>query len=169
MGKNKHKRILIFGYSGSGKNWFGERLSLKSGVKFYDTDDLAWVKRFTVQRDYNEKCKMLKKICKRDRWIIVTGATSYVDCAIERADLIIILDIGFVRSTYRIVRRNRKKKKEGEVSLHSPFKLAHINFLDHWRRRKGHSFFKKLILKYPKKVKVMTQKEKRKFLKEFGD
>lgn len=77
----RKKRILIFGASGAGKNWLGERLSKKSGIKFYDTDNLVWVKRFTVRRDFNKKCEMLRKICKKDKWIIATGATTYVGCA----------------------------------------------------------------------------------------
>jgi len=169
MKKARYKRILICGTSaGSGKNWLGDRLSEKSGVKFYDTDDLAWVKRFTVKRDYGVKCKMLKDIAKKNKWIIATGATSYVGPAEKRADLIIVLDIGFFRSTYRIIKRDRKHERMGiEKSLHSPLKLAYINYLHHRRKIGNGKHIEILMKKYPKKVMVLNQKEKRKFLEEF--
>ena len=166
--KKKYKRILIRGTgSGSGKNWLGERLFEKSGIKFYDTDDLAWVKRFTIKRDYDEKCKMLKYIAKKDEWIIATGATSYVESVEKRADLIAILDIGFFRSTYRIIKRDIEHSRSGkEKSLHSPFKLAYINFLHH-KRRNDDRHIEMLMKKYPKKIKIFSQLEKRRFLREF--
>ncbi|MBU3923456.1 MAG: hypothetical protein KJ592_00910 [Nanoarchaeota archaeon] len=162
----KYKRILIFGGPGTGKNWFGERLAEKIGYKFFDTDDIAWKKRFTVQRSWEEKALMLKKVAKKDKWIIGTGATSYVEPAVKRADLIVVLDIGFFRSTYRIVRRHIKKTRSGEEkTLSGPIKLAYLNYLHHRaRRKKGDVFLEGLMLKYPKKVVVMTQREKREFL-----
>jgi len=167
--KKEYKRILICGTgSGSGKNWLGEKLSEKFRVKFYDTDDLAWVKRFTVKREYDKKCKMLKDIAKKDKWIIATGATSYVGPAEKRANLIIILDIGFFRSTYRILKRDVQHSRGGkEKSLHSPLKLAYINFLHHKRRNGKGKYIERLMKKYPKKVKVFSQSEKRKFLRDF--
>lgn len=166
--KFEHKRILIFGASGTGKNWLGEKLSEKSGIKFYDTDDLAWIKRFTIKRNYDEKSEMLKKICKRDKWIIGTGATSYVGCAEKRANLIIILQAGFFRSTYRIIKRHIKNNRSGkEKSLHNPFKLAYSNYLSHRAKGKSNTHFEKLKLKYPNKVQFFSQREKHEFLKGF--
>jgi adenylate kinase family enzyme len=169
MKKTKYNRVLIHGAgSGSGKNWFGEKLSKKSKIKFYDTDDLAYVKRFTIKRDYDKKCKMLNDIAKKDTWIMATGATSYISPAEKRADLIIILDIGFIRSTYRIVKRYYKHKiKKIEEQTNSAFKHAYLNFLHHSKKNKHKDHIKELIKKYPKKVKVFSQKEKRKFLNEF--
>jgi adenylate kinase family enzyme len=163
---SRYKRILICGTSScAGKNWFGERLSKKTGFKFYDTDDMAWVKRFTVQRDYKEKCKMLKDVAKKDKWIIATGATSYVEPAEKRADLIIVLKIGFLRSSYRMIRRNRKHEKSGkEKSLHSSFGLVGLNYKHHCGKIGNAKHIEMLIKKYPKKIMVMTQKEKNKFL-----
>ena len=163
------KRILIFGASGTGKNWFGERLSKKSRIKFYDTDDLAWIKRFTVRRDYKEKCDMLKKICKKDKWMIATGATTYVSCAEKRADLIIILEAGFLRKSYRIIQRHFQKNASGEeYSPSNPLKLVYANYLDYRKGGKGRIYFDGLMKKYPGKVRVFGQGEKRRFLEAWG-
>lgn len=164
-----NRRILIFGASGTGKNWLGERLSEKSGIRFYDTDDIAWEKRFTVERKWGEKLRMLKDVAKKKSWVIGTGATTYVDEAVKRSDLIIILKGGFLCTTYRIVKRHIKNSISGkEKSLYNPFRLAYLNYLDHRHGGKYDIYFEKLKLKYPKKVRVFSQREKREFLRNFS-
>ncbi len=165
----KYKRILIFGPSGSGKNWFGERLSAKTGIKFYDTDDFAWKKRFTLRRTWDEKFEMLKKTAKKDKWIIGTGATSYIEPAVKRAELMIKIKIGFFRSTYRIVKRQINHSKNGkEESQFGVFSLTWQNLLRHIKKEKQDIYFEEIRKKYPNRCLVLSQKEKRRFLEERG-
>jgi len=165
-----YKRILIFGRAGTGKNWLGKRLSKKVGINFYDTDDMAWKKRFTFKRSWKEKSEILKKTAKKDKWIIVSGATSYVGPAEKRADLIIILKSNFIRSTYRIIKRHIKNtKSDKEKSQQNVFGIAYSNFKSPLFKDKLEEHFKVLKLKYPKKVKVFSQKEKHQFLRNIDD
>jgi adenylate kinase family enzyme len=161
----EYKRILIFGSPGSGKNWFGERFSGKTGIKFYDTDDMAWKKRFTIRRSWDEKFAMLKKTSAKDKWIIGTGATSYIEPAVKRAELIIMLKVGFFRSTYRILRRQILHSREGrEESQYSILSLACQNLLRHLKKDKQEVYFEELRVKYPNKCIKLSQNEKQKIL-----
>jgi len=163
----KYKRILIFGMAGTGKNWFGERLSKKLRIHFYDTDDMAWKKRFTIMRSWEKKSEMLKKVSKKDKWIIGSGATSYVSPAEKKADLIIILKANFFCSTYRIINRHIKNNRSGkEESLNNVFGIAYSNFLSYISKNGMNAHLEKLKSKYPKKVKVFSQREKHEFLRE---
>ena len=166
----KYKRILIFGASGTGKNWLGERLSGKSGIKFYDTDDIAWKKRFTLQRDRKEKLQMLKGIARKKSWVIATGATTYIGDAVKRADLIIVLKSNIFLEGYRMISRYVKGKFRGKSDTLGPFfKNIRENYREnHTSSGKYVKFFEGLKIKYPKKVKFFSQKEKREFLRGFG-
>jgi adenylate kinase family enzyme len=162
----KYKRILIFGRAGTGKNWFGEQLSEKLKIKFYDIDDISWKRRFTIRRSLEERTKRLKSIVKKDRWILAGWATSYIGSAKKRADLIIILKANFFVTTYRIVKRQIKHKKLGkEESKHSIFSLIYHNFLTYLFNDELKPRFNELKQEYPEKIKVFSQEEIRKFLK----
>lgn len=165
-----YKRILIFGASGSGKNWFGDRLSDKSGIKFYDTDDIAWKKKFTVERGRKDKLRMLKEIVRKKSWVIATGATSYIGDAVERADLIIVLKSNIVREGYRMFSRYVKGRFKGKSDTLGPFfKNVYENYRDHHTASGKYSkFFEGLKVKYPKKVRVFSQHDKHEFLRRFG-
>jgi adenylate kinase family enzyme len=161
----KYNRILIFGRAGTGKSWFGEQLSEKLKIKFYDTDDISWKKRFTIRRSLDERTKRLKSIVKKDKWILAGWVTSYIGPAKKRADLIIILKANFFVTTYRIVKRQLKHKKLGkEESKHSIVSLIYHNFLNYMFRDELKPRFKELKQEYPDKIKFFSQEEKRRFL-----
>ena len=169
MKRSRYKRILIFGAAGTGKTWLAKRLSEKSGISYFDTDDIAWKKKYTLERSRDEKEVMLNNICKKNEWVICSGATSYVACAVERADLIIILEVNVVRGAYRIIARHIKRKSKGkEGTLKHTLKLIQLSYLaNHTSSGKGHVHYEKLKAKYPKKVEVFSHKKKHEFLKEF--
>jgi adenylate kinase family enzyme len=156
---------LVFGPPGSGKNWFGERLSFKMRIRFYDTDDMAWKRRFTIKRSWDEKFAKLNETAKKDKWIIGTGATSYIELAVKRAELIIMLKVGFIRSTYRIIRRqilhSREEKEESQYSILS---LAWQNLLRHLKKDKQKIYFNELKRKFPNRCIVLSQREKQRII-----
>lgn len=163
----EYNRVLIFGASGSGKNWFGERLSDKSGIKFYDTDDIAWIRKFTKERDRKDKLRMLKEIARKKSWVIATGATSYIGDAVKRADLIIVLKSSISLEGYRMLSRYIKGRLRGKSNTLGPFfKNVCENYKDyHTSLGKYCELFEEIKLKYPKKIKFFSQHEKRKFLR----
>ena len=166
-----YKRILIFGAAGTGKNWLGERLSEKSGIKFYDTDDIAWVKKYILKRDRDEKRKKLGKIVKGESWIVATGAISYVSEAEKGAQLIIIIQDNVFRESFRIFKRYVKRKRKGKSdTLGKTLRLIRESHKEcHKSSGSRYNYFRELKLKYPRKVRVFSQKEKREFLRGFGD
>ncbi|MGD9276691.1 MAG: hypothetical protein PVJ67_05955 [Candidatus Pacearchaeota archaeon] len=159
----KDKRILIFGRAGTGKNWFGEKLSEKLKIKFYDMDDFSWKKRFTVRYSKTEILKNAQSAVRKEKWIIGGWTAAYADLAKEKADLIIILKANFLVTTYRIIRRNIKHKGK-EESPYNSFQLAWQNFLVYFWKDEQKARFEDIIRKYPKKVLILNQKEKREFL-----
>ena len=171
MKKNyKYKRILIFGASGSGKNWLGERLSEKSGIKFYDTDEIAWKKKYTAKRSRGEKRKKVEWITKKESWVIGTGTISYVGSAERRAQLIIILQSDAFLEAFRVFSRYVKRKfKGGSDTLGKTLELIWWSYKDnHTSSGSRYNYFNKLKLKYPNKVKFFSQREKHDFLEGVG-
>lgn len=158
--KMKMKRILILGRAGTGKNWFGERLSKKLKIRFYDLDDFSWKKRFTVRRSDVERLRLLKSAIKKDKWIMGGWGTLKSNPVKEKADLIVILKANFFVTTYRIVKRNIKHKGK-EESPYNNFQLVWQNVLVYSGKDEQKFFFDELIKKYPKKVLILNQKEKR--------
>ena len=104
------KRILILGSSGSGKTYFGKILSKKLKIKQYDLDDIHYKRKFDISRTKEEKKKVLDKISKRPSWIITGVRFSWIDCAIKRADKIIILQRNVFIESYRVIKRFIKRK-----------------------------------------------------------
>ncbi len=162
------KRVFIVGYSGSGKNWLGEQLSKKSGIKFYDQDDFAWIKKFTIERPWKVKARMLAKVCEKDKWVICGAGFSYLGDIPKRAEVIIILKTSPLRNFLRHIKRYTKRKIKGEEdSLKGIWEMTKGNREESKPTGRAYKFFKELKKKYPKKVKILTNKEKHKFLKNF--
>ena len=165
------KRIFIAGASGSGKNWLAERLSDVFGIRYYDLDDIAWVKKYTIMRDQKEKIRRVDAISKKKKWIICGAGRTYLGKMPERADVIIVLRAHAAREMFRVLKRHIKRNIRGESNR---LKTLINNFI--WSYKDYHKptgesylFLKKLEKKYPKKVLILSKRGVGRYLKTLKD
>lgn len=163
----KQNKIYVVGVGGSGKNWLSERLSEKLDIPCYDLDDIAWVKKYTIKRDKKKRALMVGKLVLKKKWIICGVGKSYIGNLADKADLIIILRISLMRSTYRIFRRYLVRKFKGEPeALRTLIKAYRWGLKDH--HRKDGVFYKYLNgleEEYSGKVLVLDKRGVKGFLK----
>ena len=110
------KRIFILGISGSGKSTLAMNLSQILNIPHYDLDDIFWIKKYTEKRDKKDFENAVKKLVKKDRWII-EGVYEEGKIASKKADTIIWLDFGINLSTIRVVKRWLKRRNESLKDL----------------------------------------------------
>jgi adenylate kinase family enzyme len=101
----KPKRIYILGTAGSGKSFLAKKLSEKLNVPCYDLDDIFWYKKYTKKRNKPERKRLLAKIASKREWIIEGVFGSWIEKALKRADLVVLLDIHIARLAWRILMR----------------------------------------------------------------
>jgi len=122
--KKSVNRIYIIGTSGSGKSFLSNKLSEKLGIPNYDLDDVFFIKKHTLRRSENKRDKLLSKIASRKKWIIEGVYGSWIEKALRKADLVIILDIHLLVLTKRILFRFLRKNKAERESLRDIIKLV---------------------------------------------
>jgi len=165
------KRIFVTGALRSGKSYLADRFSKMTGIEHYDLDDIVFAHKFDKVRSISSRKRMLDRIAKKDSWIIAGADHSFVDSAIRRSQLIIIVKEWFPRETLRLIRRSisrlssknpSKKETLGDVlemmrwnynAYHGPEGLRAI-FLSELKQKHGH---KVIILKSKKEVKTFLE------------
>jgi adenylate kinase family enzyme len=64
-------RTIIFGNSGSGKSWLGERIARGLGVPCLDLDSVHWLPGgYNVARERGEAIQLIREAARADRWVI---------------------------------------------------------------------------------------------------
>jgi adenylate kinase family enzyme len=87
-----NKKIHIFGASGSGTSTLGTSLTNVLPYIHLDTDDYFWIKKFTEQREVNEKRKLLREDLLMYNILILSGALcGWGDSFKSYFDLVIFL------------------------------------------------------------------------------
>ncbi|MBO1511075.1 ATP-binding protein [Metabacillus bambusae] len=87
-----NKKIHIFGASGSGTSTLGTSLSNVLPYIHLDTDDYFWIKKFSEQREVNEKRKLLREDLLMYNNLILSGALcGWGDSFKSYFDLVIFL------------------------------------------------------------------------------
>jgi uncharacterized protein YydD (DUF2326 family) len=123
-----------------------------------------------VGRSKKEKVEMVKDLVLKRKWIIGGVGKSYIGNLADRADLIIILRVSLMRSTYRVFRRYflRKLKRESDS-----FRTLLKGYLKNYKwnySSKGElqMYLNSLIDKYSDKILVLDKKTVGKFLEGLG-
>ncbi|MFC1685491.1 DNA topology modulation protein FlaR [Nanoarchaeota archaeon] len=104
----KIKKIHIIGGPGSGKSYISNRLSNSLKIPYYDLDDLHWnnkSKKYNIKIPEDVRDKNLKKILKKDRWIIEGVYYKWVQNSFSKADIIIVLKVGVYTRAWKILKR----------------------------------------------------------------
>lgn len=98
------QRIAIIGNAGSGKSTLALKLHKLLGLPLYHLDQYFW-KPGWIEPDLEEFAKIHKELCDRDSWIIEGMAIRFADYRLQRADIIIFLDVPTYLCLYRILKR----------------------------------------------------------------
>jgi adenylate kinase family enzyme len=125
MNKTTHKRILIIGDAGRGKTTFGKKLSEKTRIPHFSTDDFYWEKKFTVERSKDLAAQMINDnvYFKLDSWVVDGTTKSLIKEGLEKSDIIYLLIHKNILSQYLILikrylkRRNSEKEKESFIDM----------------------------------------------------
>jgi adenylate kinase family enzyme len=122
MEKNIPMKIHIVGSVGSGKTTLARTLSSKLNVPFYELDNVVWkrLKSGDRRRSDKDRDEYLNKIVNCDAWIIEGVHHRWVFQSFLNADLVIFLDTGYSKRTFRIIRRFILQKLGFEKANYKP-------------------------------------------------
>ncbi|HEY3895663.1 MAG TPA: hypothetical protein VGL88_09870 [Pseudonocardiaceae bacterium] len=65
-------RILVYGVTGSGKSTLAARIAERTGLPWYELDDLMWAPGW-VAVPPSEQRRRVETICAGERWILDTA------------------------------------------------------------------------------------------------
>jgi adenylate kinase family enzyme len=102
--ENKTMKIAIIGMPGSGKSTLALELAKKLSLPVYHLDQYFW-KPGWVEPDRAEFAKIHNGLCDRNQWIIDGCALRFFEYRIQKADVIIFIDISCLTAFYRVFKR----------------------------------------------------------------
>lgn len=109
------ERIIVVGNTGSGKSTLAEELARRLGLPFVELDALFWLPgwREPEPEAFREK---VRAAIEGGRWVIAGnyhGRTQ--DITWPEAQVVVRLDLGLLRSLWRVARRSWRRSRSGEL------------------------------------------------------
>lgn len=132
------KRIAIIGSTGSGKSTLANRLAAKMRARWIDLDELHWAPGW-VEIDDDSFRALTAKATEDDRWVCAGNYSPVRDIVWTRADTIVWLDYGFVRTATQLVKRTVRRSSTGEPCCNGNRET--------WSRQLGHDSILLWLLK----------------------
>ena len=160
------KKIYILGVSGSGKTTLAKKISKKLKIPIYDLDDFFFIRKYDKKRTIEKRREKLKKLIKEKKeWIIEGVYHDWVSEAIKKAELLIWLNPGKNKISFRILKRYLMRKgKEKET-------FKDVLYLIKWSRKynendsKTYKKHNEFIKKHKKDTIILkNNKQTREFL-----
>jgi adenylate kinase family enzyme len=99
-----HKRIAIIGNAGSGKSFLADELNALTGVPVFHLDQYYWKPNW-VRPDLQDFKLVHDRLCDQSEWIIEGMNLQFLDYRMQRADLIIFLNIPLSLCLWRVFKR----------------------------------------------------------------
>ncbi len=109
-----YQRINVIGTSGSGKSTFANNLAAALDLPCFEMDALFWKPDWVESTD-NEFLPKVAQVAARSEWVLDGNYSRTFDIKINRAQLLVWIDLPFLTTTYRVTRRAIKRsfsKKE---------------------------------------------------------
>lgn len=160
------KRIFILGTSGSGKTTLAKQISKKLKIKNYDLDDIFFIRKFDKKRTEKSRNKLFSKLIKKRKWIIEGVYSDWIENGIIKSDLVILLDVPFRKTAYRVYKRFRSRTGKYKETWKDFFNL--LKFIKRYKKKnnpKGYNLHKKLIDKHRVNfIKIKNNKQLNDFL-----
>lgn len=101
-------RINVIGTSGSGKSTFGRELASALGLPYVEMDDVYWGPNWYEPTD-EEFLPRIKEVTQRPRWVLDGNYSRTNEIKWQRVQLVVWLDMPFVRTLYRVTSRSIKR------------------------------------------------------------
>jgi len=95
---------MIIGQPGSGKSTLAQKIGNLTGLPVVHIDRIHWMSGWR-ERSPELKNQMCAEVHARDRWIFEGGRSATWGERLDRADILIWLDIPLWLRSYRVVRR----------------------------------------------------------------
>ncbi len=111
----KPQRIRVLGTSGSGKTYLAKKLSKELKIKYYDLDDIFWIKKYTKKLPKHKRKEKAKDLTKRRKWIIEGIYGDWSLSSFKKSDLVIWLDPPFRIRSWRIFKRYLRRKLDKSI------------------------------------------------------
>lgn len=102
------RRVLVYGVTGSGKTTVARQLSRITGLPWYSVDDLMWQPGW-VQLPRQEQIRRMSAICAGDRWILDAAYGAWESVVLQRAELVVALDLPRWLSMWQLLRRTLRR------------------------------------------------------------
>lgn len=122
-----YKKVRIIGGPGSGKTYLGKKLAQRWNVPLLGTDDTLFAKddtNYTKFRTKEERKRMMDAFCKKSSWVVEgVSLTEKSRSSIEKADVVVFLDVSQTKQLLRILRRSiqRRFRKEEKKETFARF------------------------------------------------
>src|SRR5262245_10501257 len=101
---SEFKRINVIGTSGSGKSTFARRISELLEAPYCEMDQLFWKPYWTESSD-DELLAKIRDATAGEKWVLDGNYTRTTPEKWKRVQLVIWLDLSFVRTIFRVTKR----------------------------------------------------------------
>jgi len=133
------KKILIIGFSGSGKTTLADRLGGKLGLPVIHVDDRCFDSNHRM-KPVDEVVKIISEACSGDKWIIEGIYQHRAEQFIDKADLLILIDVGFFTNTKNVILRKLKHifRLSNNIQERAKKRIHLVNIRRIWTNRSGY-------------------------------
>ncbi len=154
MNQKKYNRIIILGPGGSGKTTLAQYISRQTEIEAIHLDKEFWLPNWErpLEEDWQAK---LSKMVEKDSWIMDGNYIDSLDIRLNKADLVIMLDIDIrtcIKSIFfRTLKAQFIKRKDLAEGCPDRFDESKRNFVK-WVKQFKISYFPQLMdlcVKYP--------------------
>ena len=110
-----HRRILVYGVTGSGKTTLARRIGETTGLPWHSVDDeVGWLPGW-IERPLEDQVHIVSQLVAADSWVMDTAYGRWLGLALARTDLVVALDYPRWVSLTRLVRRTARRVFSGET------------------------------------------------------
>jgi adenylate kinase family enzyme len=136
-GDDYMNRVLVLGSPGSGKSTLSQKLNRILNLPVIHLDKYFWKPNW-VSTPNEEWDQIVVEFTNKDQWIIDGNYSRTIDNRINRADLIVFLDMPVLLCIYRVIKRRiiYHKKTRPDLNEECPEKLDWDFFKWVWNYRK---------------------------------
>lgn len=164
------KKIHIIGSIGSDKTTLAKKLSLESGIPYFELDNVVWKRLISgdIKQSSNDRDEKLNDIIELNHWIVEGVHHKWVAKSFEEADTILFLDTKLSVRRFRIIKRFILQKFGCESSNYKPtLKIlkALYSYNTFFEHKSKPEIFRVLNLYNYKLVIIKNKKELKNFLR----